>query len=278
MGTAARRPWVGTAAGAALAALALLTATAGAAPAAVDLHLDMMIGRSATTAASVPNGSTQTVTSLRFGAGVNVSLITNQSASAKVRLVLPEGLAWGTDEPDPTEGCTSTASTGECESPVLEPIGGRNAVGWGWDVVAARTGSYVLRAEIIQASEQDPDPSNDTASVTVVVTDVPPPSPPGGGGVRVGAASVSPPKPKAGSTVVAKVRMTAGGNPTRPQDVTCTGTAGAAKLKGVGRAGNGAATCSFRTPRSAKGKMLRGAISFTAVGARYTKRFSARLS
>jgi hypothetical protein len=277
MRSAATHPWIGTAAGATLAALALLTATAGAAPAAVDLHLDVMIGRSATTAASVPNGSTQTVTSLRFGAGVNLSLVSIQAASAKVRLVLPDGLAWGTDAPDPTEDCTSTASTGECQSPLLEPIGGRNAVGWGWDVVAARTGSYVLRAEIVQASEPDPEPSNDAASVTIVVTDTAPPPPPGGGGARVGAVSLTPAKPKAGSTVVASVRMTAGGNPTRPEGVTCTATAGAAKLKGVGRAGNGAATCTFRTPRSAKRKLLKGAVSFTAVGARYTRRFSVRL-
>jgi hypothetical protein len=278
MGSAARRPWFGTTVGAALAAVALLTATAGAAPAAVDLHLDVMIGRSATTAATVPNGSTQTVTSLRFGAGIDLSLVTTQSASAKVRLTLPDGLAWGTDMPDPTEGCTSTASTGECESPVLEPIGGRNAVGWGWDVVAARTGSYVLRAEIVQASEPDPEPSNNTASVTVVVTDAPaPPPPPGAGGARVGTATLSPARPKAGSTVVASVRMTAGGNPTRPEGVTCAASAGAAKLKGVGRAGNGAATCTFRTPKSAKGKQLRGAVSFTAVGGKYTRRFSVRL-
>jgi hypothetical protein len=131
MGSAARPSWVGTTAGAAVAALALLTVTAGAAPAAVDLQLDIAIGQSAPTARVVPNGSTQTVTRLRFGAGVDLSLITNQSASAKVRLVLPDGLAWGTDAPDPTEDCTSTASIGECQTPVLEPIAGRNAVGWG---------------------------------------------------------------------------------------------------------------------------------------------------
>jgi hypothetical protein len=170
---------------AAAAAVAALATAAGAAPAAVDLHLNVMIGRSATTASTVPNGSTQTVTSLRFGAGVDLNLVTTQSASAKVRLVLPDGLAWGSDAPDPTEGCTSTASVGECQSPVLEPIAGRNAVGWGWDVVAARAGSYVLRAEIFEASDTDPEPS--------------------------------------------------------------------------------------------KGKLLRGAVSFTAVGAKYTKRFSVRL-
>ena len=82
---------------------------------------------------------------------------------------------------------------------------------------------------------------------------------------------------EAGATVVASVRMTAGGNPTRPERVACSATAGRTKLKGVGRAGNGSATCTYRTPRSAKGKLLRGAVSFTAAGGRYTKRFSAKL-
>jgi hypothetical protein len=258
------------------AAVAVLATTAGAAPSAVDIQIDMIVGSSVRTGRPVPNGGTVTVTSLNFSAGMDVNLITAQPGAAKARIVLPDGLTWGADAPDPTESCTSTASTGECTTPTLEPITGRSGVGWGWDVVAARTGSYVLRAEIVSASEPDPEPSNNTASVTVVVAEAAPP-PPTSGGARVGAAKLSPAKPKAGSTVVASVRMTAGGNPTRPSGVTCTGTAGAAKLRGVGRAGNGSATCTYRTPKSAKGKLLRGAVSFTADGARYTKRFSARL-
>jgi hypothetical protein len=260
------------------AAVCAVASSAGAAPQAVDMQIDVIVGSSVRTARPVPNGGTVTVAGLNFAAGAEIGLITALPASAKVRLTLPAGLAWGTDLPDPGESCTSTPSTGECQTPVLEPIAGRNAVGWGWDVVAARTGSYVLRAEIVSASEPDPEPSNDSASVTVVVTEASsPPPPPGGGGVSVGAAKLSPAKPKAGSTVVASVRLTEGGNPARPEGVTCTGTAGAAKLKGVGRAGNGSATCTFRTPKSAKGKMLRGAVSFKAVGGKYTRRFSVRL-
>jgi len=257
---------------------AVLVSSAGAAPAAVDIQIDVVVGGSVRTARPVPNGGTATVTGLNFAAGVDIGLITAAPASATVRLTLPAGLAWGTDLPDPTESCTSTASTGECQTPELEPITGRNSIGWGWDIVAARTGSYVLRAEILSASQPDPEPANDTASVTVVVTDAPsPPPPPSAGGARVGAAKLSPARPRAGSAVVASVRMTAGGNPTRPFGVTCTGTVGATRVKGVGRAGNGSATCTYRTPRSAKGKLLRGAVSFTAVGAKFTKRFSVRL-
>jgi hypothetical protein len=259
------------------ATVAAIASSAGAAPTAVDLHLDIVVGASPTTGRPVPKGGTATVRGLSFAAGVDVSLVTALPASATVRFTLPEGLTWGRDLPDPTESCTSTASTGECQTPPLEPIAGRNAAGWGWDVVAARTGSYVLRAEIVSASEPDPEPSNDSASVTVIVTDAPPPPPPGASGASVGAPRLSPARPKAGSRVVVSVRMTAGGSPVRPSGVTCTGTAGAAKLKGAGRAAVGSATCTFRTPKSAKGKRLRGAVSFTAAETRYTKRFSARL-
>ena len=277
--SAAARPFRATATLVAVGTtLVALTSSAGAAPQAVDIHIGVVVGSSPRTGRPVQNGGTATVTGLRFGAGVDVSLITALPASARVRFTLPDGLTWGTDLPDPTESCTSTPSTGECQTPLLEPISGRNAVGWGWDIVAARTGSYVLRAQILSASEPDPEPSNDSASVTVVVSEAPPPPPPpGAGGATVGAAKISPTKPKAGSTVVASVRMTAGGNPTRPEGVTCVGTAGAAKLKGVGRAGNGSATCTYRTPRSARGKLLRGAVSFTAAGGRYTRRFSVKL-
>ena len=278
MGTAARRSGLTAALGLLGAAVCALASSAGAAPQAVDLQIDVVAGPSVRTVRPVPNGGTATVSGLRFAAGIDIGLITALPASATVRLTLPAGLTWGPDLPDPTETCTSTASTGECQTPVLEPISGRNSVGWAWDVVAERTGSYVLRAEIVSASEPDPVPSNDSASVTVVVTEASsPPPPPAGGGARVGPVRLSPARPKAGATVVASVRMTAGGNPTRPERVACSATAGRTKLKGVGRAGNGSATCTYRTPRSAKGKLLRGAVSFTAAGGRYTKRFSAKL-
>jgi hypothetical protein len=258
------------------ATLAVVTTTAGAAPSAVDLYVDIGVGSSLQDARPVPNGGSKTVVGLTFWAGPGVEIINPEAASARVRFDLPAGLRWGTDDPDPSEQCTSTASSGVCQTPLLEPITGRTGVGWAWQIVAERVGSYVLRAELVETSAPDAEPSNNTASVTVVVAEAAPPSTPGGD-ASVGAARLSPAKPKAGSTVVASVRMTAGGSPVRPSAITCSGTAGATKLKGVGRAGNGSATCTFKTPKSAKGKLLRGAVSFTADGARYTRRFSARL-
>jgi len=46
-----------------------------------------------------------------------------------------------------------------------------------------------------------------------------------------------------GSDVIATVRLTAGGTPVRPGQVTCSGSVGGATLKGAARSGSGIATC-----------------------------------
>lgn len=219
-----------------------------------------------------------TIGRLDFWAGPGVELITPQAATATIRFELADGLSWGADAPDPTEQCTSTPSSGECRAS-LEPITGRTGVGWAFNVVAARPGTYVLRAEIVQASDSDPNPANDTAMVTVVVTE---PGTSGGGGggspvIRASPVRLTPARPRAGSVVVAFVRVTSGANPARPSAVRCAGTTGGSRLRGVARARAGSATCTYRTPRSARGKLLRGAVSFTADGQRITRRFQARL-
>ena len=86
-----------------------------------------------------------------------------------------------------------------------------------------------------------------------------------------------PAKPKAGSTVVVSVAVTAGGSPLRPTGVVCAATAGSAKVRGIGTAVRGSARCAYKTPRSAKGKVLTGAVSFRARGQSFSRRFSVRL-
>ena len=81
----------------------------------------------------------------------------------------------------------------------------------------------------------------------------------------------------AGSTVTASVRIVLGGELVRPSGVRCTGTIGDTKVRGVPKAKRGLASCVYRTPRTAKGKTLRGTVSFTARGERYVRHFSARL-
>ena len=86
------------------------------------------------------------------------------------------------------------------------------------------------------------------------------------------------PKPiHAGSIVTASVRIVLGGTPARPVRVTCAGTIGGAKIRGVPKATRGKASCTYRTTIAAKGLTLRGAVSFTARGERYVRRFAVRL-
>jgi hypothetical protein len=234
----------------------------------------------------VANGGSVDVQGPAFAAGVVVDLITALPASARVRFELPPGTRWGPDAPDPSEQCTSTAASGECNTGMLEPIITRNSVGWAWDIVADQPGSYVLRAAIVEASEKDPDLSNNTVSVTVVVTGA---SSGGGGGssgsggtgdtaaAKASAVTLSPARPRAGSTVVASVRVTRGGSAVRPTGVTCTGSIGKTKVKGGARAASGVASCLFKTPKTAKGKALAGSVSFRAGGSAFTKRFATTL-
>ena len=189
-------------------------------------------------------------------------------ASVRLRFELPAGLHWGDDLPDPGENCTSTTTVAECHPPF--PLDWNNpqmsGFGWLWDVVADAPGSYVLKAELIESSASDPESADDSSSVTAVVKEA-------AAAVTAGAVKLSPAKPRAGAIVSARVAVT-GASPT---DVACTGTVGNARVAGVGRASAEAASCRYRTPRSARGKTLRGSVAFSANGTKITKRFAVRL-
>lgn len=263
----------------------IVVASAGGAPSAVDVQVD--VGASTSVRGTLaPNGSTVSVPSLDFYVFVEVSLITPAAASAGVAVQLGDGLVWGEDEPDATEGCTSTSTTGTCRTPPLEPITGRSSVGWYWQVKAPQPGTYSFGARIVEASDADPEPANDASSIAIVV------SPSSGGGegggsgdggggsrsaVSVGSVRIAPARPRAGSSVSATARVSAGEVALRPGRVTCTGSIGTARVTGAPRAAVGTATCTYRTPRSAKGKSLRGAVAVTARGQRFTRRFAVRL-
>jgi hypothetical protein len=255
---------------------AFAASAAPAAPAGADLHIEIGVSEELTqNFPGVPNGGTRTITGPDFSAGFQASLINLEPGGGKVRFQLAEGLRFGADAPDAEEMCANTGSAAECTIPTREPVLMSSTWGIGWDVVADRPGTYVLRADIVETSTADPNPSNNSASVTVVVVE----APTGGDRVSVsaGAAKLSPAKPKAGSRVTATVRVTANGSPVRPSRVACAGTIGRARLAGAPRAVSGAAACTYRTPRSARGKTLRGKISFTARGRSFAKRFSVRL-
>ena len=91
-------------------------------------------------------------------------------------------------------------------------------------------------------------------------------------GVVLATSALAQPKPiYAGSIVTASVRIVLGGTPARPVRVTCAGTIGGAKIRGVPKATPGKASCTYRTTIAAKG------LTFTARGERYVRRFAARL-
>ena len=90
-------------------------------------------------------------------------------------------------------------------------------------------------------------------------------------------ASAQPKLIRAGSIVTASVSIVLDGMPARPVRVTCAGTNGGAKVRGLPKATRGKASCTYRTTTAARGRTLSGAVSFTARGQRYVRRFAVRL-
>ena len=260
------------------AAVALGAASAPAAPTAASLQIAILVGPPpvSTQPPSYPNGGSATIGGLNFVAGFLVRNTGPDPATIKVRIELPAGLHWGNDAPDPSEDCT-VGQTSVCNI-ALGTQGNFAFAAWGWDVVADTVGSY-SKVQIIESSTSDPDTSDNASSVTVVVTQAaePEPSPEPPAAVAASAVKVSPAKPKAGSTVVASVRVTRGGSALKPTGIACAATIGKTKIKGGAKSSSGVASCLFKTPKTGKGKTMLGSISFKAGGQSFTKRFSKRL-
>jgi hypothetical protein len=241
---------------------ALLAAPAAGTPAADDVSILVHF-----------RANTGTTTPPSFQIYVEIESASGVDQSVTVHTTLPPGLQWGADAPDPTEGCTNANPTVCTRRLRQNEVGTYQAV-WLWDVVAERAGSYAITASV-DPTEPDPDPADNSVTFRFDVVE----SSGGGGGASVaaGAVRLNPTRPKAGAAVSASVRVTAGGQPVRPAGIACAGAIGRTKIKGKGKAGSGTATCVYRTPRSAKGKTLRGTVSFTARGTRFSKRFSTKL-
>jgi hypothetical protein len=269
-------------------AAVLGVSAAAAAPTATNVHV--FIGAAPTPVPSdrlippTPNGGTKSIAGLRFFALPHVANTGPDPATFRVRFELAPGLRFATGRPDvDAEKCSSTPTVAECR--VTDPLPpGSEEVGWQWEIVAERSGSYAMRAEVLDLSTTDSDLADNTTTITVVLS-----ATEGGGGSGEGgggggsaaatatAAKLTPAKPKAGTAVLASVRVHAGGAPVRPTRVACIATVGSLKLRGAPRAASGQALCTFRTPSTANGELLRGSVAFTARGQRFTKRFSARL-
>ena len=259
---------------------ALLTVTsASAVPTAANLQVSILVGTGsiATRPPTIPNGGTANVPVLDFIAGFAVNNAGPDVATVKAQLELPAGLRWGADGPDPSEDCTEALTT-VCQVALGNAPGSNppQDSAWGWNVVADAPGSYTVKAQIVESSTSDPNAADNSTTVTVVVTQPPPPPPPPAK-ATASAVKLSPAKPKAGSLVSATVRVTAGGQPVKPTGLSCTGVLAGAKIKGTPKAASGTASCRYRTSKSAKGKTLRGKMSFSARGTKFTKSFAAKL-
>jgi hypothetical protein len=255
--------------GAVLAA-GLAAGTVGAAPASSNLILSLLVGTKRTDMHILPNHQTESVKSLHFKLGINVESIgPDVAAGVRVRFHLPEGLRWGTDLPDPSENCTSTATTADCEPgfPLDANDLSKRAVGWGWDVVATAAGDYALSGEVVASASSDPDTSDNSAEATVHVTQA----------VSVGSVKLLPAKPKAGSVVTARVAVSAGGGMITPTAVFCAGKVGAQRVPSVARFSLGRASCRFGPARSARGKTLQGSVTVVAAGVTVRKTFVVKL-
>jgi len=241
----------------------------------VNITVDQALASRRDNPTIVPNGGTKTLSKPNFVAGAVLSSVGPDPVGVRMRLELPPGLHWGSDAPDPSENCTGTVNVGDCHTAAdLDPNQFRGDSGWVWDLVADAPGSYILKAEIVETSTPDTDPTDNSSSVTVVITG----SDNGGdSGVKTGPVKLSPAALRAGSIVVARVRVTSSGSPTRPTKLACSAKVGALAIRGRAQATVGTATCVFRTQKTMSGKTLRGTLIFTAGGTRVVKHFAAKL-
>lgn len=246
-----------------------VSATAPARPSVDDLQLGIV----ATTA-----NSSNVVTSLAFVLDFAVST-DGGPQTITLRFTLPAGLRFA-NPPNSAEGCQAGPPV-VCRVPPSTNEAGTMEFRKRWGVVAAASGIYEVTASV-EGDRPDPDPTNNTRTYRFEVrTDSGGGGSEGGGGggtaVSAGAVKLSPGRPKAGSAVVASVRVTRGGSPLRPTGVVCAAALGGAKTKGTGRAASGVASCLFKTPKTARGKTLAGSIAFRAGGRVFTRRFATRL-
>ncbi len=255
-----------------IAVLATASAPAAQGPSA-NLSVNIVVGTDLRHGSIIQRGDTVAVRKLTFAVGVSVeNQGPDEATAARVRLVLPSGLHWGADAPDPSENCIATDTVADCRSPTpLDAVAGSSrAAGWSWDVAAAAQGRYVLRAELVESTPDDPDPSDDMSTVIAVVkTSI--------GPVVASAVRITPRIPRAGVPFSARVRVTVDGVPVNTHAPVCGGRLPNLGVSWLGRATLGVMTCVYRTPAAAKGKTLRGTVGFSARGKTFVRRFAVTL-
>jgi Domain of unknown function DUF11 len=211
-----------------------------------------------------------------FQVVVEVEGSTGVPRPVTIRTTFPTGLSFA-NPPAAADGCNGE-TTVVCTKPMAVDGAGTARATWRWDMRAAAAGSYTLT---VTASSEEPDPNgqNNAGTLQFRVTSAspPPPPPPPPASVRAGAARVLPTKPRAGGLVRASVAVSAAGSAIRPTAVACKATVAGQQLRGTSSKTSGAASCSFKTPAAAKGKLVRGSVRLTARGQSFVRSFSIRL-
>ena len=98
--------------------------------------------------------------------------------------------------------------------------------------------------------------------------------------LKAGKAVAVPVKPKAGKAVVVGTAVTRveTGAPINSGSVKCAARVGLKALPGSGKVGAGVARCTFKLPKTSKGKVVRGTITVTVQGHSKAVPFSFKVS
>jgi hypothetical protein len=217
---------------------------------------------------TTPRG--QATESLAFTIQPLVSWDGGEPGSVTLRVELPDGVTWATGGPGPPAGCTRTPRQAVCTSKVTYTGTNLAAAFGSWALAAARPGSYAFSAAVAETARPDPNPANDSVSLTVDVKNA------GTGGV-----ALKPARPKTSSTLTASIPVwvyaEAGNYPLSQGSVSCAARIASAKAPAKGTLDGGRASCAVRIGKGASGKSLRGTILVTSAGLRVVKAFSARI-
>jgi hypothetical protein len=255
-----------------LAFAAVAFASAASAPAAAttaDSYVSVAVRYPGVTYGPRTDGATVTVPTFAFRAGIYYKNLGPNAVRVTIQFDLPPGLQWAGAPPTAAQGCTSTPTSTVCKTPLV-PFGDDVADDeyyTEWDVVADHPGTYTLHDAVVSASTPDPNASNNASTVTAVVEPA----------LHVTGLRLSPTRPRAGSTLTARLGFTAGGQSVTPDSVTCAATVAGKRVRATPSAASGAARCSIRTPRNTRGEALRGTLSLALGGATLTRRFTARI-
>ena len=183
-------------------------------------------------------------------------------SSFTIHLQVPEGVTF---RPAPGSGCTGTIDL-TCFPGYPAPVGDDGSGTLFFQ--AAAGGMYTFVARLTDEGATDPNAANNEASVTVPVGEAP-------HTLAVVGFHIAPTHPRAGGTfsVSFRVHDKTDGTELAPTAARCRASLGHARA----RVSGARAICVVATPRSARGKPVRGLLTVTARGRSLSRHFAVYL-